>query len=48
MCRIGPCNTEVPEKLPLDRTVNPEPEEGKKIKIGYTGDYDEEEGGEEE
>ncbi len=42
LCRIGPCNTQDPDKMPLGHMVDPQPSEIK-IPIGYVGDYDEKE-----
>lgn len=53
MCRTGPClhlkqGPDI-DDLPLRQMVWPRPEkEGGPIKTGYTGDYDDEKGGDED
>ena len=35
MCRIGPCDTQNPQPLPLSQMINPDEKEEIKIPMGY-------------
>lgn len=41
--RIGPCNTEAPEEMPLSKMIWPAPAQSDNV-TGYAGEYEDDEG----